>query len=57
MNDIDLAKIATDVAIDISREVYNDGLKPATQEVGQALKTIVGLFHHVVLHPVRKANI
>lgn len=44
------------VAVEVAKDVYDDGLKPATKEVGGALETIVGWFNHVVLHPVKKAN-
>jgi len=50
-----------DVAIEVlkerSKDIYDDGLKPATKESGEALQAIVGLFNNVVLYPVKKANI
>lgn len=50
-------EIATEVAKDRAAEIYGDALKPAAQEAGGALQSIVGLFNHVVLYPVKKANI
>lgn len=38
-------------------EIYEDALKPATKESGEALQAIVGLFNNVVLYPIKKANI
>jgi hypothetical protein len=50
-------KVAVEVAKDRSKDVYEDGLKPATKEAGEALQAVVGLFNNVVLYPVKKANI
>jgi len=56
MNDNQLIEIMTEVAKEQSKEIYNDGFKGATQEGGQALETIVGLFNNVVLYPLKKLN-
>lgn len=53
----ELMEIASKVAVDRSKDLYDDGLKPVTKETGQVLGTIVGLFNHVVLYPIKKANI
>ncbi|MCY6370662.1 DUF4393 domain-containing protein [Clostridium ganghwense] len=52
-----VAEIATEVLKERSKDIYDDGLKSATREGGEALQTIVGLFNNVVLYPVKKANI
>lgn len=57
MSDNQLVEIMTEVAKEQSKEIYNDGFKGATQEGGQALETIVGLFNNVILYPLKKANI
>lgn len=51
------AEIATEVLKERSKDIYDDGLKPATKEGGEALQAIIGLFNNVVLYPVKKANI
>ncbi len=51
-----IAKL-TEVAKERSKDIYDDGLKPATREAGEAFQAIVGLFNNVVLYPVKKANI
>jgi hypothetical protein len=61
MNEIDVikagVKIATEVAKERTGEIYDDALKPASQEAGSALQAIVGLFNNVVLYPIKTANI
>ena len=49
--------IAGEVAKELAGEVYSDGLKPTTQQAGEAVGAMVGLFNHVVLHPVKIANL
>lgn len=50
-------KALIEVVKERSKDIYNDGLKPATQEGGEALQAVVGLFNNVVLYPIKKANI
>ncbi|CAI3227120.1 conserved hypothetical protein [Clostridium neonatale] len=50
-------KALIEVAKERSKDIYDDGLKPATKEGGEALEALVGLFNNVVLYPVKKANI
>lgn len=50
-------KILTEVAKEQSKEIYSDALKPALQETGGVLQSVVGLFNHVVLYPVKRANL
>lgn len=52
-----VVQAVVEVAKERSKEVYEDGLKGATKEGGQALQTIVGLFNNVILYPLKKANI
>lgn len=56
MNEKEGIKILTEVAKEISKEVYNDGLKPATTQTGEILGTVVGFFNNVVLFPLKKIN-
>ena len=49
--------LVTEVIKERSKEIYEDGLKGATKEGGQALETVVGLFNNVVLYPIKKANL
>lgn len=57
MNKNDIVEVITAVVKEEAKDIYNDGLKGATREGGQALETIVGLFNNVVLYPIKKANI
>ena len=57
MNENQALEVLKEVAVQNSKEVYADGLKPAVQEGGGALAAIVGLFNNVVLYPVKKANL
>jgi hypothetical protein len=50
-------KIITEVAKERAAEFYDDALKPAARESGGALGAVVGLFNHVVLYPIKKANL
>jgi len=50
-------QILTEVAKDQAGKIYEDGLQETTKEASGALSSIVGLFNHVVLYPVKKANI
>ena len=49
--------VAAEVAKVIAGEVYSDGLKPTTRQAGEAVGAMVGLFNHVVLHPIKLANL
>ena len=57
MEEMDMNKATVDVLTVNAKEIYNDALKPATKESGQALQAVVGLFNNVVLYPIKKANI
>ena len=61
MDESGLLKSATEVTAEVlkdrSKDIYEDGLKLATKESGEALKAVVGLFNNVVLYPVKKANL
>lgn len=61
MNENQMIAVVTEATAEAlkerSKEIYDDGLKPATREAGEALQTIVGLFNNVILYPVKKANI
>lgn len=57
MSENQAIEIITEVAKQQAKDIYDDGLKGATQEGGQALQTIVGLFNNVILYPFKKANI
>lgn len=51
------SKAVIEVAKDRAKDLYEDGLKPATKEGGEILQAVVGLFNNVVLYPIKKANI
>lgn len=57
MNQNEFSDIAVEVLKERSKDIYDDGLKSATKEGGEALQAIVGLFNNVVLYPIKKANI
>lgn len=57
MNNNEFPEIAMELLKERSKDIYDDGLKPATKEGGEALQTIVGLFNNVVLYPIKKANL
>jgi len=61
MEENQMKEIATTAVVEAlkerSKDIYDDGLKPATKEGGEALQAVVGLFNNVVLYPVKKANI
>ncbi len=50
-------QIITEVAKERAAAVYDDAFKLAAQETGGAMQAIVGLFNHVVLYPVKMANL
>lgn len=40
-----------------AKEIYDDGLKPAIQEIGGALGTVFGLVNNVIFYPLKLANV
>ncbi|CAI3550043.1 conserved hypothetical protein [Clostridium neonatale] len=38
-------------------KIYDDGLKPAIQEIGGALGTVFGLVNNVIFYPLKLANV
>jgi hypothetical protein len=57
MDEKQMVDAAIQIVKDRSKDIYDDGLKPATKEGGEALQTLVGLVNHVVFYPIKKANI
>ena len=57
MNQNPIVEVVAEVAKDRSKDIYDDGLKPATKEGGEILQTMFGFVNHVILHPVKKANL
>lgn len=57
MSENPMVDVMKEVATSQVKEIYQDGLKGVTQESGQALQTIVGIFNNVVLYPFKKTNI
>ncbi|MCQ2026827.1 DUF4393 domain-containing protein [Clostridium butyricum] len=56
MSDDIIKEAAIEVFKEQADKIYTDGFKPATQEAGEALQTIVGLFNNVILYPLKKLN-
>ncbi len=57
MDEKEVTEVAIEILKERSKDIYDDGLKPATKEGGEALQAIVGLFNNVVLYPIKKANL
>ncbi|PKM65814.1 MAG: hypothetical protein CVU95_13495 [Firmicutes bacterium HGW-Firmicutes-2] len=56
MDDKDYLEVVVEVAKNRSKDVYEDGLKPATVQTGEVLGTVVGFFNNVVLYPIKRVN-
>ena len=56
MSDDIIKEVAIEVFKEQGNEIYTDGFKPATQEAGEALQTIVGLVNNVIFYPLKKLN-
>lgn len=50
-------KALIEVAKGQAGEIYDDGLKPAIQEIGGALGTVFGLVNNVIFYPLKLANV
>lgn len=54
LSEAEIAKIVAEVIKELSKDIYADALKPATQEIGKALGTVFGL-GNVILTPFELA--
>jgi len=55
MTEEELAKLATEVAKELAKDIYGDALKPGMTQIGKAIETVLGL-GNTVLTPIAMVN-
>lgn len=48
--------LVLEIAKQVAKDVYEDGLQPAVKEAGGVLGTLFGFINNVVFHPLKKLS-